>query len=69
MRADERWKPQQKTKVTREVMERPKQILRDTSSVLTQGPLGGHSTYKTPPGTTRTKMCPDSNDALTTGAE
>ena len=69
MRAEERWKPQQKTPVTREVMKRPKQVLRDTSSVLTQGPLGGHSSYKIPPGTTRTNICPDSNDALAIKAE
>ena len=55
MKASERWKPQQPTPVTSMETERPKVTLRDSNTVLTQGSVGGHSKYKIPPGTTRSK--------------
>eukprot|EP00092_Neocalanus_flemingeri_P032533 GFUD01035382.1.p1 GENE.GFUD01035382.1~~GFUD01035382.1.p1 ORF type:complete len:197 (+),score=85.51 GFUD01035382.1:81-671(+) len=55
MKAEERWKPKQPTPETSRETERHRLVLRDTDTVLTQGPVGGHSSYKIPPGTTRTK--------------
>ena len=53
MTTEERWKPQQTMPETSLQIERPKMMLRDTDSVLTQESVGGHSAYKIPPGTTR----------------
>jgi len=54
MRGEERWKPQQTMPGTYpQTQERPKLVLRETSSVLTQTSVGGSSGYKIPPGTTR----------------
>eukprot|EP00092_Neocalanus_flemingeri_P032534 GFUD01035383.1.p1 GENE.GFUD01035383.1~~GFUD01035383.1.p1 ORF type:complete len:189 (+),score=62.34 GFUD01035383.1:81-647(+) len=54
MKAADKWKPQQ-TPETRTETERHKRVLRDTNTVLTQESVGGHSSYKIPPGTTRTR--------------
>ena len=71
MKAAERWKPQQTTTVTSTETDRPKLMLRDTNSVLTQGSVGGHSSYKIPPGTTRTKKFEEAynNETMTMEAE
>lgn len=51
--AEEKWQPKQSTRGTVVLQERPKMVLRETSSVLTQGRVVGNSEYKIPPGTTR----------------
>ena len=53
MKAEEKWKPQEVAPGVREEEKRPMLKLRVTSTVFTRGVLGGQSSYKIPPGTTR----------------
>ena len=53
MRAEEKWKPQEAAPGVREDVKRPKLKLKEPSSVFTRGVLGGRSSFKIPPGTTR----------------
>ena len=69
MKAGERWNHQQSTPVTNAETKRPKLVLRDTNTVLTQGSVGGHSSYKMPPGTSRTKNFQETYNNETTTME
>merc|ERR1712179_91705 len=51
--ADEKWKPQEGMPGRSLKKEKPKMVLKDASSVLTQGCVPSSSEYKIPPGTTR----------------
>ena len=66
MKTEQRWKHQEKESETRTETERPKLVLRDTDAVLAQESVGGHSSYKMPPGTSRTKKLQERNNKETT---
>ena len=66
MKTEQRWKHQEKESETRTETERPKLVLRNTDAVLTQESVGGHSSYKMPPGTSRTKKIQETNNKETT---
>ena len=69
MKAAERWNPMQSIPVTSTQAERPKLVLRNADTVLTQRSVGGHSTYKIPPGTTRNIKFQETNGKETVPAE
>ena len=58
MRAEQRWQHQEEVAETKTELERPKRVLKDMGAVLTQETSGGHSSYKMPPGTSRTMRVP-----------
>ena len=66
MKTAQRWKHQEKESETRPETERPKLVLRNTDAVLTQESVGGHSSYKMPPGNSRTKKLQETNNKETT---
>ena len=66
IKTEQRWKHQKKESETRPETERPKLVLRNTDAVLTQESVGGHSSYKMPPGTSRSKKTKQNNNKETT---
>merc|ERR1719483_555115 len=69
MKAAERWNPMRSIPMASTQAERPKLVLRNADTVLTQGSVGGHSTYKIPPGTTRNNKFQEIHDKETVPAE
>ena len=61
MKTEQRWKHQETQSETRPETERPKLVLRNSDAVLTQESVGGHSSYKMPPGTSRTQKVKEIN--------
>jgi len=60
MRAEQRWKHQEEGSEAKTEPERPKKrVLKNMDAVLTQEPSGGHSSYRMPPGTSRTMKVPE----------
>ena len=59
MRAEQRWRHQGEGAEAKTEQERPKRVLKNMDAVLTQEPSGGHSSYRMPPGTSKTMKVPE----------
>ena len=65
MKTEDRWRSQEEGGETRTEPERPKKVLRSIDTVRTQEPVGGHSSYKMPPGTSKIKRTQEHKESAT----